>query len=586
MGGSLIAAAGRILRLILLALVAMQTAMPAVATAREAQFKPGSICHISAKAGTSYESLETDPASWTCEGEEFDWEAERHFVRHDLTGRAQGGELPRYAEFDRNEYEKLTLIAVEADGSRQAVSYGFAETPLGASSLVSIAELPRTETPPVALVFVLDKGWWPEVLRDAKLVAEPSVVPNAGYIHLLAALLCGLLLAPIIFDLGYYRALRRPFPLFHALFCVMATIQTAAVSGLLALALPISYSAELMVTYLTLDLMIAATFLFAYNFIETDVMRSRHRRILATIAVVTLVNATATTFFMEWFGLWIDHVYFGVLCCILTAYFYVLFSVRAAGSRMAPYLIFGLAPLAFIVLLQTVSVYWASLGMELDETWPQNLALLFEVFATALAVADRFISIRRERDRAIVAARALEELSEHDELTGLLNRRALKHRFKELIADGFTTLAIVDIDRFKTINDLHGHPVGDDVLRAAGEALQGGSDPNLVAFRIGGEEFLLMLRGADAGQRAEARRRAISSLTLSRVEGLDEPVTASMGLLDFADVVGEGDARFGTLYSRADQLLYEAKCSGRNRTVEDRMQFFEPKDATGRTAAA
>lgn len=590
MGAFLAAIAGRILRVALLAFMAVQLAMPVSAAPREASFEAGSICHTSDKAGTTYESLLGDASRWTCEGAEFDWEQERHFIRFDLTDRAADSAPPRYAEFERNEYEKLTLIAIEADGSQTAVSYGFADTQLGTSSLKSIAELPRTETAPVALVMVLDGGWWPEMLVKAKLVAEPSVEANAGYIHLLAALLCGLFLAPIIFDLGFYRALRRPFPLFHAIFCVMAAIQTAAVSGLVALLLPLSYQAELAVTYFSLDLMIVATFLFAYHFIEREFMTVHHRRILGSIALVSLLSAIATTFFPEPFGVWIDHAYFGVLCCLLAAYFYVLFSARAAGSRMAPYLILGFTPLTFIVLIQATTVFVAEPGdymaFTFDETWPQNFALLFEVVATALAVADRFISIRRERDRAVLAARAMEELSEHDELTGLLNRRALKTRFKELIAEGFTTMAIVDIDRFKAVNDIHGHPVGDEVLRQAGAALDSGGDNDLVAFRIGGEEFLLMLRGEDASNRAEARRRAISSRTLEHVDGLGEAVTASMGLLDFSGVSGEMEMRFGPLYSRADQLLYEAKSAGRNRTVEDKMIFFVPGEEVNRTAAA
>ncbi|MBT8427773.1 MAG: GGDEF domain-containing protein [Erythrobacter sp.] len=593
MGVNLAMAAPRLLRLILLAFLAMLCAMVPAAhaeeTAQTAKFAPGSICHTSDKAGTSYDSLLADGSRWTCEGAEFDWEAERHFIRHDLTRLADGAELPRYAEFDRNEYEMLTVIAIEADGRQSSISYSFAETQLGSSSLKSIVAIPQSATPPVAIVMVLDKSWWPETLVAAKLVSEPSVKAKAGFIHLLAALLCGLFLAPIIFDLGYFRALRQSFPLFHAVFCLMAAIQTAAVSGLIPLLMPISYSAELAITYFTLDLMILATVLFAYKFIEQEFMTRRHKVIMLCVAAGVLVNGAVLTFFPDPFGLWIDRIYFGALCTLLTGYFYVLFSVRAAGSRMAPYLILGFAPLTAIVLFQAVTVFFFEpitvTEVTFDETWAQNFALLFEVVATALAVADRFISIRRERDRALDAARAMEALTEHDDLTGLLNRRALHSRFPALVHDGFTVMAIIDIDRFKAINDVHGHPVGDTVLRYAGDTLRGGADRNLVAFRIGGEEFLLMLRGKDAAKRAEARRRAISSRTLAEIEGLDSPVTASMGLLDFEMLAEQEEVDFGALYSRADQLLYEAKCAGRNRTCSDTVEMFEAETAAGRSAA-
>ena len=582
--------AGRIARLILLVLAACQIAVPASLAAQDARFAPGSICHASAKASVSYADLLADNSPWTCEGAEFDWDAERHFIRHDLANRAADAPVPRFAEFDRNEYGLLTVIAVEKSGKERSISYTFGDTQLGSSSLKSIVPLPRTDTVPVAIVMVLDNSWWPETLVNAKLVAEPSVKAMAGYIHLLAALLCGLFLAPIIFDFGYWRALRQPFPLFHALFCVMAAVQTAAVSGLLPMVLPMSYSTELILTYYTLDLMIAATFLFAYHFVERAALSKRNRRFLGAIAALCLISATATTFFPEFFGLWIDHVYFGVLCALLGTYFHVLFSAWRAGSRMAPYLIVGFAPLTAIVAIQSFTVFTAAPGsltaVTFDETWPQNLALLFEVVATALAVADRFISIRRERDRAVDAAKAMEALTEHDELTGLLNRRALQSRFEELVGEGFTVMAIIDIDRFKAINDVHGHPVGDSVLRHTGDTLHGGADRNLVAFRIGGEEFLLLLRGKDAAKRAEARRRAISSRTLAQVEGLEQPVTASMGLLDFAAVSHEEVVDFGALYSRTDQLLYEAKCAGRNRTCSDSVELHDTRDQRPTKSAA
>lgn len=589
MGVHLAIAVQRALRLFLLAFLAGVMASPVAVSAKQAEFSPGSICHASDKAGTTYDSLLADGSRWTCEGAEFDWEAERHFIRHDLTKLPDVAEPPRFAEFDRNEYEKLTVIAIESDDTQSSVSYSFADTQMGASSLKAIVAFPQTHTPPVAIVMVVDKSWWPETLVAAKLVAEPSVKATAGYIHLLAALLCGLLLAPIIFDIGYFRALRQPFPLFHAAFCLMAAVQTAAVSGLIPLLIPISYSAELVVTYFTLDLMILATILFAYNFIEREFMTRRHRVVLMAVSAAVLANGAVLTFFPAPFGRWIDHFYFGFLCASLAAYFYVLFSVRWAGSRMAPYLILGFAPLTAIVVIQAITVFFVSptsiTQISFDETWSQNLALLFEVIATALAVADRFISIRLERDRALDAARAMEALTEHDDLTGLLNRRALQSRFDTLVEDGFTVMAIIDIDRFKAINDLHGHPVGDAVLRYTGDTLRGGADRNLVAFRIGGEEFLLMLRGKDAAKRAEARRRAISSRTLAEIEGLDSPVTASMGLLDFEGLALQQDADFGALYSRADQLLYEAKCAGRNRTCSDSIEMFDPEASVDRSAA-
>src|SRR5690606_19851649 len=111
-----------------------------------------------------------------------------------------------------------------------------------------------------------------------------------------------------------------------------------------------------------------------------------------------------------------------------------------------------------------------------------------EVLFTMLGMADRFVTMKRERDRARTAADLLEHLSETDPLTGLLNRRAIEQQFERLRTEGFTTLAVIDLDHFKTINDANGHAVGDAVLKAVAEALQAG--PNIRAYRLGGEEFV------------------------------------------------------------------------------------------------
>lgn len=571
------------LRALLLVLCATLFAVPAAAQ-QSPGFAMGSTCWTSGAQTLRYADLATNPARWSCAGDTYDWKKPRHFVRLDLRGKGIDANAVRYAEFDRHEFERLTVTLIGADGNTASRSYDFGETWLGRSSLHSMVEFPEFSGKVEAVLFTLDGGDWPESLAAANLVTKPSVPPTSGFVHLVAALICGLLLAPILFDLGYFRALREPFPLWHALFCSMAFVQTAAVSGLIPLLTPIGFETELFITYMSLDVMVAATMLFASNFIEPEFVTRRQRRVLIAIAPLAILNGALTTFLPELFGEWIDHFYFGAYMLMLGTYFAVLWRARRAGSRMAPYLILGFAPFCSIIVLQFVGVV-SDAFHTFDETWPQNIALLFEVVATALAVADRFIAIKRERDQAIDDARSLEKLSERDELTGLRNRRSLDARFEELVADGFHTIAVLDIDHFKPINDLYGHPFGDDVLMCAAAALRAGDGEDIVAFRIGGEEFLLMLRGQDAGTRAESRRRAITARTLSTMDELDRPVTASMGILDFSAVADEPGLDFWTLYTRADQLLYDAKCAGRNRTRSDTLDWFVP-EADHQSAAA
>ena len=83
-------------------------------------------------------------------------------------------------------------------------------------------------------------------------------------------------------------------------------------------------------------------------------------------------------------------------------------------------------------------------------------------------------------------------------------RRAIEARFEELLAQGFDTFALVDLDRFKAINDLHGHQVGDAALIACASAIRPGNDRDSIAVRLGGEEFVVLLRGERTLERRAA----------------------------------------------------------------------------------
>ncbi|MFN6934082.1 MAG: GGDEF domain-containing protein, partial [Tsuneonella sp.] len=146
----------------------------------------------------------------------------------------------------------------------------------------------------------------------------------------------------------------------------------------------------------------------------------------------------------------------------------------------------------------------------------------------------------------------------------------------------YETFALLDLDHFKMVNDEHGHAVGDAVLVATAEILA--DEPETVAMRFGGEEFLLMMRGDDAEQRADRLRASIPMRVASRVEGLSRPVTASMGLV-VAPLSALPRAKFNDLYVMADRLLYEAKSAGRNRTLRERIRAFRRPRRDRRRAA-
>ena len=165
---------------------------------------------------------------------------------------------------------------------------------------------------------------------------------------------------------------------------------------------------------------------------------------------------------------------------------------------------------------------------------------------------------------ALANARLMEAMSHqarHDNLTGLLGHRAFHEALGACLdgdGDRFT-LATIDIDDFKRINDRYGHPVGDEALRLVAEGLRGAVRDGDAVFRVGGEEFAVLIAGLapDAALPVAERLREAVAATPFR-----EPLRVSVGLAGWPDDGAGRDA----LIERADAALYAAKRSGKDRT--------------------
>ena len=174
-------------------------------------------------------------------------------------------------------------------------------------------------------------------------------------------------------------------------------------------------------------------------------------------------------------------------------------------------------------------------------------------------VAERTVEL--ERANALLEAQA-----HHDALTGLANRRAADRLLEAELSHhrrhGHRLGALlVDVDHFKRVNDGHGHAAGDAVLQAVAKALAGVLRTSDHAARVGGEEFLVLLRETDAAGLAavaEKLRAAVEALVLPEVGR----VTASVGTS-----LSQPDDAAAALLARADAALYAAKRVGRNRVV-------------------
>ncbi|MFT3976222.1 MAG: GGDEF domain-containing protein [Sphingomonas bacterium] len=268
-----------------------------------------------------------------------------------------------------------------------------------------------------------------------------------------------------------------------------------------------------------------------------------------------------------------------VACCLVWAWRRGAGEVRdLAGAWFVPMAVLGL-----VQVLDIEDDFWGAgskLLMLLGATW-QTLWL-------AVAATRRLGRLRIERDLARAAEARAQELARRDALTGLRNRRGFVESAAPLIARARAdrlpaALLLVDIDRFKSINDQYGHEAGDVVLARVGRRIGSWEGAMCAVGRLGGEEFALLavgLEGVVLERFAESVRAGIAACDHGEAIG-GQAVTASLGV---AEVFPAED--FPQLFRLADAALYDAKRDGRNRIVLRRKTNIEVESAPGRRSAA
>lgn len=224
------------------------------------------------------------------------------------------------------------------------------------------------------------------------------------------------------------------------------------------------------------------------------------------------------------------------------------------------------APYAMVLLAveSIIAVYYSV--FEPSRIW-------FELLisgAITVAVAFPTIALVLRQHRKVEALKSdLEQLSATDRMTGLLNRQSFLMRLEELVGRtpaniSAGSFAYLDADRFKQINDSHGHMTGDRVIELIAQSIRDSVRKCDLTARLGGEEFGIFLAGAtgeQAGEVADRIRRTIAEARLASPIPLPE-VSVSIGVA--AHKPGEGVT---VTMQEADESLYAAKQAGRNAVV-------------------
>jgi len=252
--------------------------------------------------------------------------------------------------------------------------------------------------------------------------------------------------------------------------------------------------------------------------------------------------------------------------------------------------IFGVT-ISFACLLSSLAVssnglLWALLvllvnALTLERTWSMCLnafiilvltaashlyeSLLHQASWTTVALMIMGFSLM-SMDQLREQRRQLAEQANLDPLTGAGNRRLMKNHLQAIVKERrgrsrCATLMVFDLDRFKQINDLHGHEAGDEVLCNFVNSVQSSLRDDDGFYRMGGEEFVLLLRGMNA-----ASAQAVLPNLHQRLSG---QVQTPSGVLEFSAgaAVLQDSEDWSAWLARADSALYQAKNAGRNRLV-------------------
>lgn len=333
-----------------------------------------------------------------------------------------------------------------------------------------------------------------------------------------------------------YAQLRDQIPLLYlTVIMVVGTASTAA-----------THDAPLLIKYV-LPLMLmggsAVRLVWWLRNAGADVSAQQaRRRVHATTVIAGLICGLASFWSMlSWFETVSDQrVYYPIFMVVggLAAAF-CLSSVRCATLSV---LLCGIGP---------VVVCFAIAGNALD-----TLTALVVMLGTAFLV--RMIHLHHDQlIGTLMLQRELRQLAATDPLTGLANRRALDADLERRLASDLPThIALIDLDRFKPVNDRHGHMMGDRLLAELGARLQDAVGSRATIYRLGGDEFALLPRiGAD--------RKMMSVLTTAVLAAIAQPFVLDGIRLVIGASIGTARAKPGdsgdSLIARADQQLYAAK---------------------------
>lgn len=395
------------------------------------------------------------------------------------------------------------------------------------------------------------------IFKAPKLMTRSEAYGLERWLIAMYAAFGGLALALVVYNISLWVVLRHQFQLIYCGMVGAMAVYALTSSGAAAMICPwLDNNDRMRLNYLLLAICSITATAFMRAFFGRAVFGPRLDAYTRGAVVLVALATLAFVLLTPSHGLLVNNTYMVAQLVLMVA---IVPIVYQAWRTRNPYLhLFILAWSAPVV----TSLLRIASGMNLIgyNFWLDNsniIALALECLVSTLLIVSRLRELSHARDVALAGEQSALRLANSDPLTGLLNRRA----FMDLAVGrpGRVKLMLIDIDRFKEINDRMGHDTGDDVLRELGDILQSMRPQGGLAVRLGGEEFALLLPLASEAQ-------CLPDQILDAVRNHAMPhglkVTVSIGM-----AVGQvsTDKAWRSLYRLADSALYRAKADGRDR---------------------
>ncbi|MDA9918630.1 GGDEF domain-containing protein [Erythrobacter sp.] len=518
------------------------------------------IVHTSVEIGPS-QFLKTDPHT-QCSTSKNILKGPRVWVLFNKSEIAAVGDKP-VLNFHAGRFDGFRLYEKFADGSMKETSLN-ADEGMRFDHQAADFRIPlgNAQGNPVAAALAVDAPYSNSIISRASLVSGTDD-QSAKYLTLGSTLFLGAVLMLLLFNSIFYSILRERFLIWHQAMIVSAVIFVSVNSGIFFEYVPqvgVKFTAYL--SQISLSSLSFASAIFTLHLIEPEKLTPRIKKLLQVCALWILIFTAVTILPIEAARPFAQKFYYMAFAPVLLILCLAMSSALRRGSRAARFQTIAWVPTMAAGGERIVRMT----GLYQGPPWLDHIiygAFAFEVIVSSLGVADRFMTIKRQRDKARDKAQVYAERSNTDVLTNLPNRRHFETVYAQNQDDGsYDQIAIADLDHFKSINDRFGHMIGDDVLRAfAREAVQHG---HYIA-RIGGEEFVLLLDSNRTGNSLAALdelRVAITAAIKEQVPCIGASVTLSIGCAPIAPGIPMLSA-----LELADKRLYQAKDAGRNRVV-------------------